>query len=313
MIRHLDDADQVTGYQRNGATVIKGAGRITGPGTVEVDGRQLGTDNIIIATGSDAFIPPIEGIDTIGVWTNREATTLAEIPNRLVMIGGSAVGTELGQFLVRFGSQVTILERSDRLLSREDPRVGELIGEQLTQDGVDVRTGVSASRTAKRGHDVTVTLDDGSEVACDAVVIGTGRRPRTENLGLDTIGVTPGENGEIQIDDSGRVAEGVWALGDVTAVMPFTHVAKYQARVVTDTILGRPRTASYAGIPRVVFTDPEVAAAGRTAAQAQEQGLDVETVELELAETIARPWTYEQDPRGHGQVPWGGVTADPPS
>jgi pyruvate/2-oxoglutarate dehydrogenase complex dihydrolipoamide dehydrogenase (E3) component len=233
------------------------------------------------------------------VWTNREATTLTEIPDRVVMIGGSAVGTELGQFLARFGSQVTILERSARLLSREDPRVGELIGEQLTQDGVDVRTGVSATRTAKNAQDITVGLDDGSEVTCDVVVIGTGRRPRTENLGLDSIGVTPGDKGEIRIDDSGRVADGVWALGDVTAVMPFTHVAKYQARVVTDNILGRPRTASYAGIPRVVFTDPEVAAAGLTAAQAEEQGLDVESVELELADTIARPWTYEQDPRGH--------------
>jgi pyruvate/2-oxoglutarate dehydrogenase complex dihydrolipoamide dehydrogenase (E3) component len=132
---------------------VKGAGRITGPGTVEVDGRPLTTDNIIIATGSAAFVPPIEGIESIDVWTNREATTLAEIPDRVVMVGGSAVGTELGQFLARFGSQVTILERSARLLSREDPRVGELIGEQLTQDGVDVRTGVSATRTAKNaGH-----------------------------------------------------------------------------------------------------------------------------------------------------------------
>jgi pyruvate/2-oxoglutarate dehydrogenase complex dihydrolipoamide dehydrogenase (E3) component len=299
MIRHLDDTKQVTGYQKHGATVVRGTARITGPGTVEVDGRTLTTDNIIIATGSDAFIPPIEGIDTIGVWTNREATTFTEVPDRVVMIGGSAVGTELGQLLARFGSQVTILERSGRLLSREDPRIGELVAEQLTKDGVDVRTGVSATRTTKSGQEVTVALDVGSELLCDVVVIGTGRRPRTAGLGLDTIGVALGDKGEIRIDDSGRVAEGVWALGDVTAVMPFTHVAKYQARIVTDTILGRPRTASYDGIPRVVFTDPEVAAVGLTAAQAQEQGLHVQSVELDLADTIARPWTYEQDPRGH--------------
>lgn len=299
MIRHLDDSKQVTGYERHGATVVKGDARITGPGRVGVDGRELTTDNIIIATGSEAFVPPIEGIEAVNAWTNREATTLTEIPDRVVMIGGSAVGTELGQFLARFGSQVTILERSGNLLSREDPRVGELIAEELTQDGIDVRTGVTATRTTKNGNVIDVSLDDGSQLICDVVVIGTGRRPRTTNLGLDTIGITPGDKGEIPIDDHCCVAEGVWALGDVTAVMPFTHVAKYQARVVTDTILGKPRTATYDGIPRVVFTDPEVAAVGLTAAQADEQELDVQSVELELADTIARPWTYEQNPRGH--------------
>lgn len=299
MIRHLDDTKQVAGYEKQGATVVKGTGRITGPGTVEVNGRRLTTSNIIIATGSDAVVPPIDGIDTVDVWTNREATTLTEIPQRVVMVGGSAVGTELGQFLARFGSQVTILERSENLLSREEPQVGELIAEQLTRDGVDVRTGVSATRMTKNGKEVIVTLDDDSEIVCDVVVIGTGRRPRTESLGLETIGVTLGDKGEIPVDDHCRVAEGVWALGDVTAVMPFTHVAKYQARVVTDTILGKPRAATYDGIPRVVFTDPEVAAAGLTAAQANKQGLEVRSVVLELADAIARPWTYEQDPRGH--------------
>jgi pyruvate/2-oxoglutarate dehydrogenase complex dihydrolipoamide dehydrogenase (E3) component len=299
MIRHLDDSKQVSGYQKHGATVVKGNGRITGPGTVEVDGRKLSTDNIIIATGSDAFIPPVEGLETVDAWTNREATTLTEIPGRVVMIGGSAVGTELGQFLARFGSEVTILERSGNLLSREDPRVGELIAEQLKKDGIDVLTGVSATETARRGGEVTVHLDDGTDVACDVVVVGTGRKPRTSDLGLEAIGVSTGDNDEIVIDENGRVTDGVWALGDVTAIMPFTHVAKYQARVITDTILGKPRAATYDGIPRVVFTDPEVAAVGLTAAQAQQQGLEVRSVELDLANTIARPWTYEQDPQGH--------------
>lgn len=299
MIRHLDDAEQAAGYEKHGATVLRGTARITGPGAVEVDGRRFTADDIVIATGSDAFVPPVEGIDSVGAWTNREATTLTEIPKRVVMIGGSAVGTELGQFLARFGAQVIILERSAHLLSREDPRVGELVAEQLEKDGVDVRTGVSATRASRAGGEVTVSLDDGTDVPCDVVVVGNGRKPRTADLGLDTVGVTTGEQGEIPVDESCRVTDGVWALGDVTGVMPFTHVAKYQARVVADAILGRPRTASYEGIPRVVFTDPEVAAVGLTRAQAAEHGHDVEFVELDLAGSLARPWTYEQHPQGH--------------
>ena len=299
MIRHLDDSKQAAGYEQSGATVLRGAARITGAGEVEVDGRRLTADDIVIATGSEAFVPPIDGIDDVGVWTNREATTLTEIPDRVVMIGGSAVGTELGQFLARFGAQVTILERSANLLSREEPRVGELVREALARDGVDVRTGVSATRTVRDGAQITVSLDDGTDLACDVVVVGTGRKPRTAGLGLDTIDVALGDQGQIPVDERCRVVDGVWALGDVTGVMPFTHVAKYQARIVADTILGRSRTASYAGIPRVVFTDPEVAAVGMTRREAAERGLDVASTELDLAGALARPWTYEQDPQGH--------------
>lgn len=299
MIRHLDDTEQVKGYETQGATVLKGAARISAPGTVEVAGRSLTADHIIIATGSEAVIPPIEGLDTVPVWTNREATTLTQIPDRAVVLGGSAVGTELGHFLSRFGSHVTIVERSTTLLSREEPRVGELIGERLSNDGIDVRTGVTMTKAHREGHDTVVTLDDGSQVRCDVVVVGAGRKPRTSDLGLDAIGVTVGDKDEIAVDEHCRVTDGVWALGDVTAVMPFTHVAMYQARVVVDAILGTPRTANYDGIPRVVFTDPEVAAVGLTRAQAQENGHQVGAVELDLADAIARPWTYEQDPKGH--------------
>jgi pyruvate/2-oxoglutarate dehydrogenase complex dihydrolipoamide dehydrogenase (E3) component len=298
MVRHLDDTAQLHGYEKEGATVVRGAGRITGPGTVEVDGRTLSAGHIIVATGSDAAVPPIDGLDQVPVWTNREATTLREIPERVVVIGGGAVGTELGQFLVRFGARVTILARSATLLSREEPRVGSLLGELLRHDGVDVRTRVQATRARRDGPDVVLALDDGTEVRCDVVVVGTGRVPRTAGLGLEAIGVRPGEKGEIPVDECCRVRDGVWALGDVTAVLPFTHVAKYQARVVADNILGRPRTAAYQGIPRVVFTDPEVAAVGLTRAQAQRRGRTVTPVELDLAEAIARPWTYERDPRG---------------
>ncbi len=299
MIRHLDDSKQVEGYAEQGATVIKGTACITGPGAVEVDGRSLSAHDIVIATGSDAAVPPVQGLDAVPVWTNREATTLTEIPSRVVMLGGSAVGTELGTFLHRFGAQVTIVERSATLLSREEPRVGELLAERMRAEGIDVRTSASATTAHRDGADTVITLDDGTQLRCDVVVVGAGRRPRTAELGLDAIGVTLGDNGEIRVDEYCRAAEGLWAIGDVTAIMPFTHVAKYQARIATDAILGRPRAASYHGIPRVVFTDPEVAAVGLTHAQAQQQGLRTTSVELNLANAIARPWTYEQNPQGH--------------
>jgi pyruvate/2-oxoglutarate dehydrogenase complex dihydrolipoamide dehydrogenase (E3) component len=299
MIRHLDDTKQVKGYEKAGATVVKGAARITGRGMVDIDGRTLTADHLIIATGSKAFIPPIEGLDSVPVWTNREATTLKEIPQRAVMIGGSAVGVELGLFLRRYGAHVTILERSGRLLSREDPRPGELTEQYLREEGIDVRNNTSAIRARKDGDDTVVELDSGDAVRCDVIIVGTGRTPRAGDLGLETVGIALGEHGEVPVDDRCRAGEGVWALGDVTGVMPFTHVAMYMARVIADNITGRPRTARYEGVPRVVFADPEVAAVGLTSAQAQQQGRNTRSSEIDLANAIARPWTYENNPRGH--------------
>jgi pyruvate/2-oxoglutarate dehydrogenase complex dihydrolipoamide dehydrogenase (E3) component len=299
MIRNLDDSKEVAGYERSGATVIKGVARITGPGAVDVDGRSLTADHLVIATGSDAVIPSIEGLDAVPVWTNREATTLSDIPGRVVMIGGSAVGVELGLFLRRYGAQVTILERSARLLSREDPRPGELTEHYLRGEGIDVRTNATAAQVRREGGDTVVRLDGDDQLRCDVIVVGAGRSPRAGDLGLDTVGVRLGERGELTVDEHCRAAEGVWGIGDVTGVMPFTHVAQYQGRVVADNILGTPRTARYDGIPRVVFTDPEVAAVGLTSRQAEAQGLSTAGAEVDLTEVIARPWTYEKDPRGH--------------
>jgi pyruvate/2-oxoglutarate dehydrogenase complex dihydrolipoamide dehydrogenase (E3) component len=299
MIRNLDDSNQVKGYEKSGATVIKGAARVTGKGQVDVDGRTLGAEHIILATGSQAFIPPIDGLEGVPVWTNREATTLKVIPRRAVLIGGSAVGVELGLFLARYGAQVTILERSGRLLSREDPRPGELTEQYLREEGVDIRTGTSPVRARKDGDSTVVELDNGEEVRCDVIIVGTGRTPRAADLGLESVGIELGEHGEIVVDEHCRAGDGVWALGDVTGVMPFTHVAMYMARVIVDNIAGKERAARYDGVPRVVFSDPEVAAVGLTSEQAQQQGIDTASSEVDLAEAIARPWTYENNPRGH--------------
>jgi dihydrolipoamide dehydrogenase len=232
------------------------------------------------------------------VWTNREATTVRDIPSRVLLIGGSAAGVELGQFYARMGAAVTIVQRAGRLIDREDPRVGELAARALEADGVTVRTGRTAARAERAGAGAVITLDDGSRAEADVVILGAGRQPSTSGLGLDTVGVRPDRRGAVPVDDRCRAGDGLWAIGDVTGVALFTHVAKYQGRVVADNILGRQRAAAYQGIPRVVFADPEIAAVGLTAAQASARGIDVCAVEISLAEAIARPWTYERDPRG---------------
>lgn len=201
-------------------------------------------------------------------------------------------------FLARFGVSVTVVQRGDRLLGREERRVGELAEEHLRATGVDVRTGVQPSRARREGGDSVVDLDDGTSVAGDVVVFATGRSPRTSSLGLEHAGAVVDERGAVVVDERCQAGPGMWALGDVTGVMLFTHVAKYQARVVADNILGRPRVARYDGIPRVVFSDPEIAAVGLTQIQASERGMRTADAEVDLPGLLARPWTYEREPRG---------------
>lgn len=260
-------------------------------------GESLETDRIIVATGSDTRLPPIEGLEEAGYWTNREATTLSELPESVVILGGGPVGIELGQFLQHLGSEVTIVEASDRLIPREDPGVGELIERRLRADGIDVR--LEAKATAVRGEDGrrTLTLDGGDEVSGEKLLVAIGRAPRVEGIRLETVGVESNGPG-IQIDERCRAADGVWAIGDVTGVMPFTHVGKYQARICCADIAGEDVRADYRAIPRVVLSDPEIAAVGLTEQQARDQGIEVATARLDLTESIARPYTYETNPQG---------------
>jgi dihydrolipoamide dehydrogenase len=297
MIRGLDDAAQVKAYRDDGVDVFKGDARIDGPGHVAVDGHVLGTDRIIVATGSDARIPPIDGLVAAGYWTNREATTLTDIPQSVVILGGGPVGVELGQFMRRFGARVTIVDHGDRLISREDPVVGELIATALRDEGIELRLGSKAVSVQRRDGERVVALDDGEQVSGRELLVATGRAPRVHDIGLESIGITPDPAG-LQVDERCRAAEGVWAIGDVTGVLAFTHVGMYQGRITAADIAGETVRADYTAIPRVVFTDPEIAAVGLTEHQAREQGIRVATSRVALADAIARPWTYEQNPGG---------------
>lgn len=299
MARGLDDSAQADSYTDQGATVIRGAARVTGPGRIRAGGREITAEHIVLATGSQAVVPPIEGIEEVTVWTNRETYTTRDLPGRAVVVGGGAVGVETATFLAGYGVRVTLVHRGRRLLDREDPRVGELLHGHLAEAGVDVRLEASATGARRAGEDSVLALDDGTEVAADVVVFGTGRSPRTQDLGCEEAGARLGEHGEVLVDEHCRAARNLWAIGDVTGVMPFTHVAKYQGRIAADAILGRPRPAGYEGIPRVVFADPEIAAAGLTREQAEQRGIRTAAVELDLAQSLARPWTYEREPRGH--------------
>jgi pyruvate/2-oxoglutarate dehydrogenase complex dihydrolipoamide dehydrogenase (E3) component len=292
-----DDSARVKGYADQGATVVKGTGRLAGPGRLQVGENVFEADRILISTGSYPVIPPIDGLREAGYWTNREATALREIPASVVIVGGGPVGVELAQFLRRFGSEVSIVQGADRLAEREDEHVGALLRAAMDADGIDVRTSVQAQRVRLEAGGRVVSLDDGTELRGEQLIIAVGRRPTADDIGLETIGVQGGRHG-IPVDEHCRVADGVWAAGDCTGKMQFTHVAKYQARVAMADMFGTPVDADYRAIPRVIFTDPEMAAVGLTEAQARDAGHDVATAQISLPQSIARPYTYEQDPRG---------------
>ncbi|HLH65719.1 MAG TPA: NAD(P)/FAD-dependent oxidoreductase [Solirubrobacteraceae bacterium] len=298
MIRHLDDTAQVDGYEKDGVRVYKGAGRLAGPGRVQVGAEKLEADRIVIATGSDPRIPQIPGLAAAGYWTNREATTIKRIPASIVILGGGPVGIELGQFMRRFGTEVTIVQAADRLLPREDPRVSELIAQALRAEGIALLLGATATRVS-RGPDGrrVVTVASGETLTASELLVATGRAPRVHDIGLESIGIEPDRKG-IAIDERCRAGDGVWAIGDVTGVMPFTHVGMYQGRIACADIAGQPVAADYGAVPRVVFSDPEIAAVGLTSPQAGEQGVDTVTATIGLADAIARPWTYQTDPTG---------------
>jgi pyruvate/2-oxoglutarate dehydrogenase complex dihydrolipoamide dehydrogenase (E3) component len=294
MVSNHDDSRRIAGYESRGVTVVKAAGTLVGPGRVEANGQVLEAEAIVVATGAEAVIPPIPGLQEAGFWTNREATELSELPRSAAFVGGGVVSVELAQFMARFGVPCTIIGPS--LAAREDPRVSERLAEILEEDGIELRIGPKAERVRREGGERIVSLDNGDEVGADVVVVAVGRRPRTQNLGLENVGIEPGRRG-IEVDERCRAGDGVWAIGDC-AGGAFTHVAKYMARIACADILGRPMKADYRAVPRVLFTEPEIASVGLTEADAREQGIDAVSAVIDLPTTIARPYTYQENPKG---------------
>jgi pyruvate/2-oxoglutarate dehydrogenase complex dihydrolipoamide dehydrogenase (E3) component len=291
--RHGDDSAAAASISDRGVTLVRGAGRITGPGQVDVDGRELSYRDLVVATGSGPAIPALPGLDSVPAWTSDQALTATEYPPSVLILGGGAVGCELAQAYAGFGVRVTLLEPGEQLAGDEDAAVAAELADVLRDAGISIRMGASAVR-AGPGPDggARLLLDDGTSLEAHRIILAAGRTPATAGLGLETIGVTPLESGALSVDEHCRVTgqAHVWAAGDVTGKAPYTHGANYQARVVTDNLLGGRAVADYRAIPRVIYTEPPLAAVGLTGPQARADGLDVATATADLSE-LARVHT----------------------
>jgi dihydrolipoamide dehydrogenase len=265
MVSNYSDESQQRWLASKGIDLIRGTGALAGPGVVEVGGRRYTAANVVVATGSDAVIPPVPGLRELdGVWTNREATGMKAVPRHLLILGGGPVGAEMAQVVRRFGGDVTVVEGAEHVLAREPAPLGHALGEEMRRDGIELILGIKAVSARRDGDDYVLVLDDGRELRGDRLLVATGRRPRVP-AGLDTVGVTAGPHG-IPVDTHLRVADRLWAVGDVTGVRLLTHVGKYQGEVVASNILGESREAHYEAIPDVVYTDPQAASVGATEA-----------------------------------------------
>jgi len=266
MVSDYSDAGQERWLASKGVALIRGSGRLAGPGVVEVGGVRYTATDVVLACGADPFVPPIPGVRELpGVWGSREATSMKAVPRRMLVLGGGPVGVEMAQVVRRFGGEVALVEGSGHLLAREPAPLGEALGAALRREGIELVFGVHAAGARLEGEDYVLTLDDGRELRGDRLLIATGRRPRVEGIGLETVGVQANPRG-VPVDSHLRAGERLWAIGDVTGIWPLTHVGKYQGDVVAANILGEPREASYDAVPRVVYTDPQAASVGATEA-----------------------------------------------
>ena len=262
MVSGYDDAGQLKWAKTHGIDVIKGTGRVTGPGTVGVGDNTYTTEHIVVATGSGPVIPPIAGLRELdGLWTNREATGMKEVPDRLLVLGGGPVGVEMAQVVARLGGSVVLVEAGDHVLSREPESVGDAVRRALEADGIEVHCGAKATAARPHGDGYELELEGGKVLRGDKLLVATGRKPRGEGIGLEALGVKV-ERGAVKVDDRMSAGDKIWAIGDVTNIWLLTHAGKYQGRIAAANILGHEAHANYEAMPRVVFTDPQAASVG---------------------------------------------------
>jgi pyruvate/2-oxoglutarate dehydrogenase complex dihydrolipoamide dehydrogenase (E3) component len=262
MVSDYSDAGQQRWLASHGIALLRGSGRLAGTGVVEVAGVRHTAEHVVLANGAEPIIPPVPGLRELdGIWTNREATGMKAVPRRLLVLGGGPVGVEMAQAVRRLGGEAAIVERAPHLLPREPAPLGEALGEVLRRDGIDLALGRHATAARRAGEDYVLDLDDGGELRGDRLLVATGRRPRVDGIGLETVGVQADARG-IPLDQRLRVGDRLWAIGDVTGLWPLTHVGKYQGEIVASNILGEPRDAHYEATPRVVYTDPQAASVG---------------------------------------------------
>jgi pyruvate/2-oxoglutarate dehydrogenase complex dihydrolipoamide dehydrogenase (E3) component len=262
MVSDHSDAGQEIWLDKAGIALIRGTGRLAGAGVVEVDGARHTADHVVVACGADPIIPPVPGLRELdGLWTNREVTAMRAVPRRLVVLGGGPVGVEMAQAVRRLGGEVAVVEAAERLHAREPAPLGEALAEVLRRDGVEVVLGARATAARRDGADYVLALEDGRELRGERLLVAAGRRPRVDDIGLETVGITADPRG-IPVNTRCQAGERLWALGDVTGLWPLTHVGKYQGEVVAANIGGEDREAAYDAVPRVTYTDPQAGAVG---------------------------------------------------
>jgi pyruvate/2-oxoglutarate dehydrogenase complex dihydrolipoamide dehydrogenase (E3) component len=267
MVSNYSDAGQQRWLASAGIDLIRGSGKLAGPGVVEVNGVRYQAQHVVLANGSEPIIPPVRGLRELdGIWTNREVTGMKAVPRRLLILGAGAVGVEMAQAVRRLGGEVVLVVNTPYVLPREPPPLGKALSEVLRRDGIELALGVRAIAARRDGNQYFLELDDGRTLSGDRLLVATGRRPRVDGIGLDTVGVEANPRG-IKVDARLRAGERLWAIGDVNGIWQLTHVGKYQGRVVAANILGTPREANYDAVPRVVFTDPQAASVGAAEAR----------------------------------------------
>jgi dihydrolipoamide dehydrogenase len=282
-----DDSRQAKWVVKQGAELVRGHADVVEPGRVRVGEREVEYDHLLVATGSIPAVPPVDGLDELDFWGSREGTSADEVPDSLIVLGGGAVGVELAQFYARIGARVTIVQSGDHLLPRVDREAGDLIGEVMREEGVDVRLGLTAARVSRDDSRLRVELADGQELEAAQLLVAIGRRPNVEGIGLEKLDVHLEKRGLV-VDERMSAGERVWGAGDVTGVALFTHVGKYQARIAAANVAGGDARADYRAIPAAVFTDPQVAMVGDTSGEgAVSASWSVEKVSR--AATYARP------------------------
>ncbi|PSK98225.1 pyruvate/2-oxoglutarate dehydrogenase complex dihydrolipoamide dehydrogenase (E3) component [Haloactinopolyspora alba] len=288
-----DDRIAAERFTGKGGRLVRGRGRLTGPGRVEVDGTTYEARRaVVVGTGTTPVIPPIDGLSDTPYWTNHEALEADQLPESLIVLGGGAVGLELAQGFARFGTRVTVIEAQDRMLPGEEPESSQIVERALKADGIDIHTDSRAGSVSHDGSVFTVTLSDGTSVRGTRLLVSVGRRAQLSELGVDTVGLDPSA-AWLQVDDRLRAADGVYGVGDVTGHGAFTHMATYQADIVVREILGQDGPpADYRAVPRVTFTDPEIGTVGMTEAQARDAGRAVRVGVAQVPST-ARGWIHK--------------------
>lgn len=287
-----DDSVAVARFESRGGRLIHGRGRMTGPRSVTVNGETITARiGVVIATGSKPTVPQIPGLDQVSYWTTHDIIQAEELPKSLIVLGGGAIGCELGQVMARFGVDVTIVEAASRLLPGEEPEASEVIAAAFATEGIELREGATVREVSSRDGSIVVRLEGGDDLAAERLLVATGRTVDLSDLGLESVGLD-GTARSIPVDERMRAADGIWAMGDVTAKAMFTHVGLYQSAIIAADILGEERpSARYDAVPRAVFTDPEVGSVGMMESDARAAGLDIEVAVKQLPSTF-RGWLH---------------------